>query len=68
MIRLHTTPGGQKAENTSGQAVAMRRMLRMMARIIVGPTDLTSFVAQHQMELGLIHPNSNGVRTFQCCP
>jgi hypothetical protein len=68
MIRLHAAPAGQKTKNIGSQPVPMRRMLRMMAWIVVGPTGLAAFVTQHEMELRSINANPNRVGTFQRRP
>jgi len=65
MIRLHAAPAGQKTKDAGGQPMAMRRMLRMMVWIVVGPPGLAALVAQHQMELRSINSHPNGVRTFE---
>ena len=68
MIRLQAAPARQQTENTGGQPMAMCRMLRMMAGIVVGPPRLAAFVAQHEMELRFINPHSNRVRSFERRP
>jgi hypothetical protein len=65
MIWLHAASGGQKTKDIGSQPVTMRRMLGMMRRIVVGPTGLAAFVAQHEMELRSINANPNCVGTFQ---
>ena len=67
MIRLQAAAARQKTKNTGRQPMAMRRMLRMMAGIVVGPPGLTAFVAWHQMELRFLNPHSNRVRSFKRC-
>ena len=68
MIRFHAAAAGQKTKNTCGQAMAMCRMLRTMAGIVVEPPGLATFVAQHQMKLRFINSHPNRVRTFQRRP
>ncbi len=68
MLGVSLFVGGDEAEETRGQTVAMSRGERLVTWSVVGPSGLAALMAQDQMQARAVAANLNGVRILQGGP
>lgn len=68
VIGLQAARTNQKAKNSGGGPMVMGGVLRMMPGIVVRTIRVTAFVAQHEMEMRMIHSHAHCVRSLQRRP